>query len=315
MTATPFGCRTMAESMPANILPFGKKAPPFERRRHNRVSTPNIRAHPSGAHVEILDMSQRGMAIETPHPFSVGGMYLFELFDDGRSLMIEGRVCWSDRIPLSVDRLEAGQMPTFRTGIYFVGVQNRSLQAAADALPPEALPVVGVDRGDEELTEDRIARLQTSTSPDESAELLLELLSADFEHLVLFRLDGEEIRAWLGRGPTLVPDRLMKLRLRLDQASIFLHLQQGGSFFYGMLPAMFAHLQILRCWNGSLQRECVLFPIRLRERLVAVLYADAGDHTLAPEHLASLKAATDLFTQSLIDQILRRKFNAAKPAE
>jgi len=297
----------MGKSVSANVLPFGDRSRPFERRRHERMSVPNIRAHPQGERIEILDMSHRGMAIRTLHPFSVGGSYLFELFDEGRSLVIEGQVCWCKRVAPAEPPAEMGVAPSFRTGVSFVGIQNRHLESAAQGLGQLPAPSPQPAEDEEKLTADRIERLKVATSPDESAELLLDLLSVDFEHLVLFRVRGEEIRAWLGRGPTLVPERLMKLRLNLDQASIFQHLEQGGSFFYGMLPAMFAHLQLLRCWHGSLHRECVLFPVRIKDRLVAVLYADTGDRSLAPEHLGNLKAATELLTRSLIDQILRRK--------
>jgi len=204
--------------------------------------------------------------------------------------------------------------PFFHTGVSFVGLQDRALDQVVQvdsslSAPDSHSPDAGAD---EELTADRIERLQRADCPNESAEILLDLLSADFEHLVLFRIQGEEIRAWLGRGPTLVPERLLNLRLNLAQTSIFKHMQQGGSFFCGMLPAMFAHLQLLRCWHGSLHRECVLFPVRINNRLVAVLYADAGGQPMMPEHLGGLKAATDLFTRSLVDQILRRKARAAE---
>ena len=297
----------MGESISANVLPFDKKAPAFDRRRHDRVPAPDIRARPGGDQLEILDMSQRGMAIKSSRPFSIGGSYLFELLDKGRSLMIEGQVCWSQRAPTLPDQSDIDHRPAFRTGVAFVGIQSRAPGSPVNDLARISIPTEPEPEDERLVTADRIDRLRGSRCPDESAEVLLDLLSADFEHLVLFRIQGDEIRAWLGRGPTLVPDRLLRLRLRLDQASVFLHLQQGGSFFYGTLPAMFAHLQLLQCWNGSLLRECVLFPVRLKDRLVAVLYADAGNQPIAPEHLRSLKAASDLFTQSLIDQILRRK--------
>lgn len=291
--------------MQANILQFGVKAPPFDRRRFPRATVPHIMARPRGEGFRIVNMSRRGMAIEAAHPFSIGGSYLFELADQGRSLIVEGEIRWCQRTP--------AERPTFRIGVGFVSVQARETRAPMEHLL--ALPAPAVQhQGDEaELAANRIKRLETADSPDEAAELLLELLSSDFEHLVLFRIVEDEIRAWLGRGPTLVPERLKKLRLDLEQASIFLHLREGGHFFYGMLPAMFAHLQLLRCWNGSLQRECVLFPVRLAGRLVAVLYADAGDQGLRPEHLGNLQGAAELFTQSLLDQILRRKMNPTEP--
>jgi hypothetical protein len=302
----------MRESTSASVIPFNAETRPFERRRHVRMLVPNIHVQPAGDRLEILNMSNRGMAIATNHPFSVGGSYLFELQDEGRSLMVEGEVRWCQRVLVQEPLEENHEAPFFRSGVSFVGVQDRAVDPIARAeIPLPAAPVES-RQDDERLTEDRIERLRQADSPDESAELLLDLLSADFEHLVLFRLQGDEIRAWLGRGPTLIPERLLRLRLSLAQTSIFMYLQRGGSFFYGMLPAMFAHLQLLRCWHGSLHRECVLFPVRIKDRLVAVLYADAADRPLTPEHLGALKAATDLFTGSLIDQILRRKAKAAE---
>lgn len=301
----------MSESTTATVLPFNGMSPPFERRRYDRQSVPNIHARPAADRLEILNMSPRGMAIETPHPFSVGGSYLFELHDTGRSLLVEGEVRWCERVPTQESRELMVDSPFFRSGVAFQGVQNRAIDPAAQ-IEGSTPPLAPAEPGDDEqLTADLIERLRSADSPDESAELLLDLLSAEFEHLVLFRIRGDDIRAWLGRGPTLIPERLLELRLSLSQTSIFMHLQQGGSFFYGMLPAMFAHLQLLRCWHGSLRRECVLFPVRIKDRLVAVLYADDGDALLTPEHLGSMKAATDLFTGSLIHQILSRKARSA----
>lgn len=301
----------MVESTSAAVLPFGKQALPFERRRCPRLTGPEIRARGRGRRVEILDMSQRGMAIRTSHPFSVGGSYLFELLGKGRSLVVEGRVCWSERTLPTQEPARVEPRPYFRSGVEFVGIQSRGSDPVPDSPNRMAVPAAHSSVDAEELTADRIARLGRSQSPDDSAELLLELLTADFEHLVLFRLQANEVRAWMGRGPTLVPDRLLRLRLRTDEVSVFQHLQEGGSFYYGTLPAVFGHLQLLRCWQGKSRRECALFPIRLNNRLVAVLYADAGDRPLEPAHLRTLQAASDLFTQSLIDQILKRKAQRA----
>lgn len=291
--------------MKANILQFGVKAPRFDRRRVPRAAKMDLGARPLGQRYRVLDISRRGMAIEAEHPFSIDGLYLFELADQGRSLVVEGEARWCE--PTSSDP------PTFRVGIAFVAINVRESLTSTAHLT--ALPIsVEEQQGDkEELLADRMNRLENANSPDEAAELLLEILSPDFEHLVLFRIVGNTVRAWLGCGPTLVPDRLRKLRLELDQASIFLHLREGGHFFYGFLPAMFAHLQILRCWNGSLHRECVLFPVRLGGRLVAVLYADTGDRDLIAEYLGNLQGAVELFTHSLLGQILRRKSSTSEP--
>lgn len=305
----------MASLTSANVLPFDRKTPPFERRRYDRVSAPNVRARPGSDRLEILDMSQRGMAIKAVHPFSVGGSYIFELQEDDRSLMIEGEIRWCERQPLPQREFEIEPAPVFCTGVAFVGIQNQTSIAGAEEISQISRMAPEPEEDADQIIAHKIDLLRQSGSADEAAELLLEILSVDFAHLVLFRLKGDEIKAWMGRGPTLVPDRLVKLRLGAHRASVFLHLQQGGSFFYGQLPAMFAHLQLLRCWHGSLDRECAVFPVRINARLVAFLYADTGGRSLLPQHLATLKKATDLFARSLLDQILRRKARAQENSD
>lgn len=297
--------------MPANVLPFGIDGRAFERRRDQRLRTPHIRAQPPGTAIHVLDMSRHGMSIQTPHAFAVGGIYLFELADEDRSLLVEGRVRWCRQAASSAPSARA-QEAWFHSGVAFIGLQPRRSDVGLEKLT--SLPVLQSERhaGRIEHLAERVAQLQQSRSANEAAETLIDLLALDFEHVLLLRVEQNSVKAWMGRGPGLVPERLRKLHLGLDAASILLHFRAGGSLYFGKLPPMFPHLQLLRCHQGSLQRQCALLPVRIGSRFVAVLYVDTGEQAPTADQLASLQSATALFSQALLDQILRRRARRAE---
>jgi hypothetical protein len=291
----------------ANLLHFGPLEPLVDRRQHSRSLASRIRPQREGRVLSILNMSRRGMALDSRHPLTVGGYYLFELVEDGRTLLVEGQVRWCERRPRR-SAPEVDESPLFRAGVAFVGVQNRDSSSFVEQLPDAARLAAEQAAEAETVHATRVARLEEAGNPDEAAECVLDLLSPDFEHLLLFRVDGNELRTWAGRGPGLMPARLRRLRLDLDQASIFLHLKEGGSFFFGRLPAMFPHLQLVYCWQGSLRQECAVFPVRIKDRLVSVLYVDTAEPGgIAARHLGILQTGASLFSRCLVAQILRRK--------
>ena len=291
--------------MPSNLLTFDARAPAFERRRQPRMPVPNIRALPSEGTMNIIDMSRRGMAIETQHQFTLGGDYLFELCDEGRSLVVEGQVRWSRRV-LHTVAPEVDPKTLFRTGVAFVGIQARQPRPNARHLSQVPRTTVE-DRVLQETAVDRIDRLANAPNIEDAGECLLDLLAPSFERLVLFRVYRDHTRVWMGRGHTLQPEKLRNLKIDFDQPSIFLHLREGGRLFFGSLPPMIAHRHLVQCWHGSISQECALFPVWIKTRLVAVLYADSGDEALTARHLGQIQQATHLFSQSVLNQILRLK--------
>ncbi len=49
------------------------------------------------------------------------------------------------------------------------------------------------------------------------------------------------------------------------------------------------------CWGGGLPRDCVVLPVRLKDRLVSVIYMDGGNRGLGGidlEQMHRLTAAT-----------------------
>ena len=79
----------------------------------------------------------------------------------------------------------------------------------------------------------------------------------------------------MGQGELDLPI-FQKFSFGLDQPSLFLNLRNGGSLHIGPLPPMPAHRELARAWGGELPRDAVALPVRINDRMVAVLYADGG---------------------------------------
>ena len=85
----------------------------------------------------------------------------------------------------------------------------------------------------------------------------------------------------MGRSPAFDDYRFRNWAVGFDEPSVFLNLRQGAEFFLGRLPAMPAHEKLLECWRGSLETECAVFPVKVRDRLVCAVYGDRDSMGLA----------------------------------
>jgi hypothetical protein len=118
------------------------------------------------------------------------------------------------------------------------------------------------------------ARIAAAGDRDEIGALVVSFLLQDFRRVGLFGVLRDHVVGWMGAGPGCEPELLAAFTLPLDQPSIFLNLDRGSAFHVGPLAAMPAHRKLARCWGGEPAEECLLMPIRIGERLVAVIYAD-----------------------------------------
>lgn len=273
-----------------------------ERRQHPRIPAPHISASPFDGDLDIVNLSRRGMSVLSQHPLGVGGTYLFELWQEGNSLVVEGVVRWSaPRYPANQEL--APEESQYRAGVAFERVRSRERR--------QPWPIQVEVSGNRAPVVDRLAVARTTLAEADSihagAEGLLDILEPQFERLVLLRCSANSVRAWMGRGRTLRPMQLQSLEIRLDQPSLFLHMREGGSFYRGRLPEMPLHQDLVQCWNGNLDQDCVLIPIRIGHRLVTVLYADTGEAELTSESLDLLRRSGALLEESMSSLILRKK--------
>ncbi len=133
-----------------------------------------------------------------------------------------------------------------------------------------SLPVpVNLDDVETELT-------RANRSLDEVGQILLGFLGRDHRRAALFQVTRDRVTGWKVHGTGIDRDAFAAFSIGFDQPSIFLNLRQGNSLYLGPLPPMPAHRQLARTWGGDLPRDCVLLPVRIKDRLVIVLYADGA---------------------------------------
>jgi hypothetical protein len=152
---------------------------------------------------------------------------------------------------------------------------------------------------------------------EEVARIALSFLARNYRRAALFQVGKDKVSAWMGQGELDLPI-FQKFSIGLDQPSLFLNLRNGSSLHIGALPPMPAHRELARAWGGELPRDAVALPVRINERVVAVLYADgglkaakstAGMGGIDLPHLQRLAAATGAALERCI---LHRKRAEAK---
>ncbi len=146
---------------------------------------------------------------------------------------------------------------------------------SAAGAPAAGAPAVASDSELWSLTEVH-RQLSQAQDRERIGAVLLRFLAQGFQRSALYQVRRTEVRGWLARGEGLDRSHFRSLRLALDQPSIFFNLDSGAEFYRGPLPPMPAHLELVRPWGGGMPRECLAVPMRIRQRLVCVLYGDRG---------------------------------------
>lgn len=127
---------------------------------------------------------------------------------------------------------------------------------------------------------------------EEAGRILLGFLSRGWRRAALFRVIRDRVTGWMIEGPDVDRTAFPSLSLGFDQPSLFLNLRNGSGLHLGPLPPMPAHRQLAQIWGGDLPRECLVLPVRLRDRLVTILYADGPAKGLGSVDLSSMQRLT-----------------------
>jgi hypothetical protein len=162
------------------------------------------------------------------------------------------------------------------------------------AAPPEPAPAVPVREAPATLAEVEQAFAATTDS-EEVGRILLGHLARSFRRVALFQVSRTHVTAWMAQGDGIDQEAFGRYAVSFKEPSVFLNLRQGSGMHLGPLPPMATHRELALCWGGGLPRDCVLLPVRLRDRLVTVIYADGASRGLGGidlEQLHRLVAAT-----------------------
>ncbi len=151
------------------------------------------------------------------------------------------------------------------------------------------------------------ARLAETEDPEDVAYALLSFLGQRFERVALFKVLRDRVVGWHGAGAGVDEECLAEFSADFSQPSSFLNLRQSGSFYLGPLPPMAVHKTLSRCWGGTLPKECLLLPVRIRGRLVTVVFLDRGQEGLGKIDLESLLHLAHVAADAYERCILRKK--------
>jgi hypothetical protein len=146
------------------------------------------------------------------------------------------------------------------------------------AAPSPALPVTSPSLPTLASIDEVEAAFARTHEREEVARIALSFLARNYRRAALFQVAKDKVSAWMGQGELDLPI-FQKFSVGLDQPSLFLNLRNGSSLHIGPLPPMPAHRELARAWGGELPRDCVALPVRINDRVVAVLYADGGLRT------------------------------------
>lgn len=130
---------------------------------------------------------------------------------------------------------------------------------------------------------------------EEVGRLVLGFLAHSFRRVALFQVARDQVTAWMARGDGIDQEAFGRYAVSFKQPSVFLNLRQGSGIHMGPLPPMETHRELALCWGGGLPRDCVALPVRLKDRLVSVIYMDGGSRGLGGidlEQMHRLTAAT-----------------------
>ncbi len=150
-------------------------------------------------------------------------------------------------------------------------------------------------------------RLSHTKDSREVFATVLDYFAREFQRVAIFRVSGNTVQGWIGRGGGVRANKLRNLTFGLNQPSVFLNLQQGAPFHLGVLPPMEAHEHLAEILGGRLPDETLLLPIRLAGRLVAVIYCDRGGQGMAGIDLGEVQRITAVAATSLERHLLHRK--------
>jgi hypothetical protein len=147
--------------------------------------------------------------------------------------------------------------------------------------------------------------LAEASDLEEVARILLGFLGRDHRRAALFQVSRERVTGWKIHGTGIDREAFAAFSIGFDQPSLFLNLRHGSAIYLGPLPPMPAHRQLARTWGGDLPRDCVMLPVRIKDRLVLVIYADGAAR--GPVELPQMQRLLNAATGAVERCILQKK--------
>jgi len=146
-----------------------------------------------------------------------------------------------------------------------------------------------------------------STDRDSIATAALAALGRRFDRGAIFAARPDAVAAWGVTGGDVDMERFRSIEIPWNEPSIFLNVRYSRTFYLGPLPPLPRHASFARAIGGWRQ-ECVVYPVLLRDRPVAFLYAEfSQDRGATPMDLAYLRELAAACSNAFASAIRLRK--------
>lgn len=184
----------------------------------------------------------------------------------------------------------------------------RDTAAEEPPLPPPQAAARGPEAEDRDHAFEEVDRLLAqATNYQTVGQILIQFMARRFERSLLFQVYRGKMHGWLARGDDLDQARFEGTDFDLQGPSIFAALAKGADHYFGPLAPMPLHRELAESWGGGLPKRCAALPIRVRDRLVAVLYVDRGEKVFGAEAVDVLSRLAERGARAFEVCILQKK--------
>ena len=136
-------------------------------------------------------------------------------------------------------------------------------------------------------------RILSAQARDEIAEAALDHLAGSSPLVALFIARRDDVIGWQVRGEGTSRSALRSVTIPFTAPSIFLNVKLSGTPYQGVLPDLPSHEALLE-GLGRRPGRCAVYPVLLKNRVVAFLLVELTEAGLSPaarEDLAALAGA------------------------
>jgi len=145
---------------------------------------------------------------------------------------------------------------------------------------------------------------ERSSARDQVAESLLEGLAQTFPRVLLLTSAQESVQGWTGRGGGVTREAMARVRIPWGEPSIFAFVKLSGMPHKGALSRILLPPVLTEMLGQRAVASCAVFPVRIKDRLVAFLYADRAGAPLSDKDFRNLEIAASSLGSSLARLLL-----------
>jgi len=139
------------------------------------------------------------------------------------------------------------------------------------------------------------------------AEAAVEALADRFPRVILLISAPEGVSGWTARGSGVTRARISQVLIPWGEPSIFAFVKLSGTPHRGKLSRILLPRALAEILGPKAAAACAVYPVRIKERLVAFLYADRLGAPLSEEDHRQLEVRASSLGSELARLLLERR--------